>query len=271
MRNCKQYGMCIYSSSMCFWSLRSPDPAAYMLQAAASTAGRGYKQELLELLDVQPGQTVLDVGCGPGTDLPALAESAGVSGTVIGVDRDPAMLAEARRRTSGLSSVQIREADAHALPVEPGTVDRAKIDRVLMHVSEPTSVLAQLHLATRPGARIGLAEPDWDTLVVDAEDLDTSRAFTRYTTSEAVRHATIGRRLARDAEQAGFVVETVRATTPVFLDFQDADRTLGLGRNMQRAIQDGHIDGARGRRWFTSLSEGPFFASFTLVTVICSR
>ncbi|MFI5805026.1 hypothetical protein [Streptomyces sp. NPDC051561] len=142
---------------------------------------------MLELLDVQPGQTALDVGCGPGADLPALAE------------------------------------------------------------------------------------PDWDTLVVDAEDLDTSRAFTRCTTSEAVRHATIGRRLARDAERAGFAVETVRATTPVFLDFQDADRTLGLGRNMQRAIQGGHIDDARGRRWFTALSEGPFFASFTLVTVICSR
>ncbi|MGX1676103.1 hypothetical protein [Streptomyces sp. NPDC055400] len=98
-----------------------------------------------------------------------------------------------------------------------------------------------------------------------------SRAFTRYTTSEVVRHATIGRRLARHAEQAGFVVETVRATTPVFLDFQDADRTRGLGRNMQQAVQDGHIDDARGRQWFTSLSEGPFFSSFALVTVICSR
>ncbi|WP_409474111.1 methyltransferase domain-containing protein [Streptomyces sp. HC307] len=248
-----------------------PDQAAYMLRAAASAAGRSYKQELMELLDVQPDQTALDVGCGPGTDLPTFAERVGVNGTVIGVDRDPAMLAEARRRTSGLPAVQIREADAHALPVEPGTVDRAKIDRVLMHVAEPAGVLEQLHLVTRPGARIGLAEPDWDTLVVDAEDLDTSRAFTRYTTSEVVRHATIGRRLARLAEQTGFVVETVRATTPVFLDFQDADHTLGLGRNMQQAIQDGHIDEARGRRWFTSLSEGPFFASFTLVAVICSR
>jgi hypothetical protein len=64
---------------------------------------------------------------------------------------------------------------------------------------------------------------------------------------------------------------TVRATTPVFLDFQDADHTLGLGRNVQKAIQDGYIDEVRGPRWFTSLFEKPFFASFTLVTVICSR
>ncbi|MGY3677115.1 hypothetical protein [Streptomyces sp. TE33382] len=33
----------------------------------------------------------------------------------------------------------------------------------------------------------------------------------------------------------------------------------------------GHIDGTRGRRWFDSLSQGPFFATFTLVTVIGSR
>ncbi|GGS79083.1 hypothetical protein GCM10010285_65970 [Streptomyces pseudogriseolus] len=159
----------------------------------------------------------------------------------------------------------------HALPVEPSTVDRAKIDRVLMHVAEPADALVQLHRATRPRARIGLAEPDWDTLIVDAEDLETSRAFTRYTTAEVVRHATIGRSLARLAEQAGFHVETVLATTPVFRDFQEADHTLGLGRNMEQAINEGRIDRDRGHRWFAGLSQGPFYASFTLVSVICSR
>jgi hypothetical protein len=124
---------------------------------------------------------------------------------------------------------------------------------------------------TRPGALVALAEPDWDTLVVDSEDLDTSRAFTRYTTGYAVRNATIGRSLARLAAAAGFRIENVTATTPVFRDFADADRTLGLGRNLQQAITDGHIDEARGRRWFGGLSEGPFFASFTLVTVIGVR
>uniref|UniRef100_A0AAU2W237 Methyltransferase domain-containing protein n=1 Tax=Streptomyces sp. NBC_00008 TaxID=2903610 RepID=A0AAU2W237_9ACTN len=248
-----------------------PDQASYMLRGAASEAGRAYKQHLLDLLDIQAGQIALDVGCGPGTDLPALAERVGDSGTVIGVDRDRAMLDRARERTIGLPGVEIREGDAHGLPIEPGTVDRAKIDRVLMHVAEPVEALAQLHLATRSGARIGLVEPDWDTLVVDAEDLATSRAFTRYTAEEAVRNATIGRSLARLAGQAGFHVETVLATAPVFRDFHEADHTLGLGRNMQKAINGGRVDRDRGRGWITSLSRGPFYASFTLVSVICSR
>ncbi|CAL9498075.1 2-methoxy-6-polyprenyl-1,4-benzoquinol methylase, mitochondrial [Streptomyces sp. enrichment culture] len=242
-----------------------------MLRAAAGDAGRAYKRQMLDLLDIREGHTVLDVGCGPGTDLPALAERVGDGGTVIGVDRDRSMLAHARARTEGLRGVAVLEGDAHALPVAPGTIDRAKTDRVLMHVAEPADVLAQLHRATRPGARIGLAEPDWDTLIVDAEDLGTSRAFTRYTTAEAVRHATVGRSLARLAEQAGFRVETVLATTPVFRDFPEADHTLGLGRNLQRAIDAGRIDRVRGRAWFAGLSQGPFYASFTLVSVVCSR
>ncbi|MFF8192346.1 methyltransferase domain-containing protein [Streptomyces bobili] len=248
-----------------------PDQASYMLRAAAAEAGRAYKAQLIEWLDLAPGQTVLDAGCGPGTDLPALAERVGDEGVVIGVDRDPQMLDRARERTAGLRAVELREGDVHVLPVASGAVDRAKTDRVLMHVADPAGALSELHRVIRPGALVALAEPDWDTLVVDSEDLDTSRAFTRYTTGYAVRNATIGRSLARLAAAAGFRIENVTATTPVFRDFADADHTLGLGRNLQQAITEGHIDAARGRRWFGGLSEGPFFASFTLVTVIGVR
>ncbi|MFB7558376.1 hypothetical protein [Streptomyces brevispora] len=56
--------------------------------------------------------------------------------------------------------------------------------------------------------------------------------------------------------EAGFRVKTVLATTPVFRDFQEADHTLGLGRNMQQAIDTGRVDRERGHRWFTGLSAG---------------
>ncbi|MCP9994669.1 methyltransferase domain-containing protein [Streptomyces werraensis] len=56
------------------------------------------------------------MGCGPGTDLPALAQRVGDGGTVIGVDRDPDMLARACERTKDLRRVEIREGDVSACP-----------------------------------------------------------------------------------------------------------------------------------------------------------
>jgi ubiquinone/menaquinone biosynthesis C-methylase UbiE len=245
-----------------------PDQIAYMGQVAALDAAREYKTRLLRLLDLRPGLTALDIGCGPGTDLAGLAAGVGATGTVIGVDRDPGMAAEARRRTGELSGVEVRVGDAHALPVEDMSVDRARIDRMLMHVEDPGRVLAELRRVSRPGAVIGLAEPDWDTLVVDSDDLETSRAFTRYTVGEVVRNAVIGRQLARLAGEAGFTVDSVAATSPLFRDVELADRILGLGRNTKQAIESGHIDEDRGRAWFASLARRPFLASFVFFTVV---
>ncbi|MCX4750758.1 methyltransferase domain-containing protein [Kitasatospora sp. NBC_01287] len=245
-----------------------PDQVDYLTQAAATDAGAAYKRRLLQLLDPGPGQAVLDLGCGPGTDLGALAGAVGERGRVIGVDQDPVMLAEAARRTADRPWVELLEGDAHALPLAAASVDRARVDRVLMHVADPAQVLAELRRVVRPGGLIALAEPDWDTLVVDAEDLDTSRAFTRFTVTEVVRNAAIGRRLARLAEQAGCTVRTVEAHTPVFRDPRLADQLLALGRNTQRAIDRGALDEQRGRAWFASLGAGPFLAAFTLFTVL---
>ncbi|MER6877884.1 methyltransferase domain-containing protein, partial [Amycolatopsis sp. NPDC000673] len=76
-----------------------PDKIDYYAQVAE--AGRDYKRQVLAALDLRPGLTVLDVGCGPGTDLPAMAEAVGSSGAVLGVDTEPAMVEEAGRRVAG--------------------------------------------------------------------------------------------------------------------------------------------------------------------------
>ncbi|MFJ1812251.1 MULTISPECIES: hypothetical protein [unclassified Streptomyces] len=64
------------------------------------------------------------------------------------------------------------------LPVEPGTVDRAKIDRDLMHVAEPACALAQLHLATGQERGSLWRSRTGAALTVDAEDPDIALAGT---------------------------------------------------------------------------------------------
>lgn len=140
----------------------APDPIRYLDAAARTAAGRDYKQRFLDSLDLRDGLAILDIGCGPGTDLLRLAAALGAEGSVIGVDRDPIMVAEARRRLAGHDNVDVRLGDVHELPLEDASVDRTRVDRVLQHLADPGHALAEARRVVRPGGLIGMAEPDWD-------------------------------------------------------------------------------------------------------------
>ncbi|NUR91572.1 MAG: methyltransferase domain-containing protein [Nonomuraea sp.] len=243
-----------------------PDPIVYLDHVAASDAGRGYKRQVLDLLDLRPGQTVLDIGCGPGTDLAAMASAVAPGGRVIGVDREPRMAEEARARLAGHESVVIHEGDAHDLPLADRSVDRARTDRVLQHVDDPARVLAEFRRVARPGARIVMAEPDWEGMLIDSPRPEIGRALNGFMVAEMIRNGTLGRSLARLCADAGLVVREVTTAAPVFRDFATADRLLGLRRNVVRAIDAGHLEPA-AREWIDELGSGPFLASTLLFLV----
>lgn len=217
-----------------------PDKIDYYAQVAE--AGRDYKRQVVAALDLRPGLTVLDVGCGPGTDLPAMADAVGATGSVLGVDTEPAMVAEAEQRVSSLPQVSVRLGDAQALPLADASVDRVRADRMVQHVADPAAVFAELHRVLRPDGLAAIAEPDWDSLVVDPGERSTNRAFNRFVCSTMVRNATVGRSLARLALAAGLEVRDVSVATPVFRDFGTADKILGLSRNTERAVRAGQLD-----------------------------
>jgi ubiquinone/menaquinone biosynthesis C-methylase UbiE len=235
-----------------------PDKVAYMHDVAAAAVD--YKRHLLDLLQLSPGLTVLDLGCGPGADLPAMAEAVTTSGRVVGVDIDPKMVAAASTWLEDHPHVEIRLGDGHALPFEDATFDRARMDRALQHVADPSAVLSELLRVLKPGGLLRIGEPDWDSLVVDG-DLEMNRAFNRFTCSTMVRNATIGRQLARLARAAGFEVEAVHTAAPVFHDFTLADNIFAFTRNTERAIRAGAIERADGERWLAELQQGDFFAT----------
>lgn len=248
--------------------VQRPDPISYMTQVAASDSGRAYKRAVLHALSLQPGHVALDVGCGPGADLGDLAAGVSRSGRVIGVDVHPRMVDEARRRMADQPEVEVRLGDAHALPVEDGSIDRAHADRVLQHLTAPETAIAEMRRVTRPGGLVALVEPDWATLAIAASDLQTSQAFTDYTCAEVVRNARIGRQLARLGSGAGFTVQSVTPFPCLFRDVDLADHILGLTRNGLAAVHTGHLDGPAASAWLADLYAGPFVAVVTLFGVV---
>jgi ubiquinone/menaquinone biosynthesis C-methylase UbiE len=245
----------------------APDRIAYMDAAAGTVVGLDYKRRLVASLDVLPGQAAVDVGCGPGTDLARLADAVGEAGSVVGVDQDPRMLDEARRRLAHRPNVELLLGDVHELPLPDGSIDRAKVDRVLQHVADPAKAVREVRRALRPGGLFGMAEPDWDTLAVADEDLDTSRRFARFVAGQ-VRNPTLGRELVRLCLQAGYRIRSVEPVAALFRDFDTADQILGLRRNAARAVQAGVLSEADAEPWLQRLAHGPVLAGFTFYVVI---
>ena len=241
-----------------------PDRTAYQDRLAATDTVRSYKASMLGMLALRPGGTVLDLGCGPGIDLGPLAGAVGPGGRVLGIDHDGEAVDRARARTAQLPQVEVVLGDLHSLPLADDSVDGARTDRVLQHVEDPARALAEAYRVLRPGARLVMAEPDWESLSIDHPDLAVVRGYTRHLTDRIVRNGAIGRQLPRLAAAAGFDVPTVTPVPTVFRDLTAADQVLGLQRNTERAVTAGYLTAAQGRSLLDHLAHQPFFASVTL-------
>jgi len=102
---------------------------------------------------VQPrgDERALDVGCGAGALAFALAPLVRV---VVGLDRSPELLGQARARAAGHPNVEFVEGDAAKLPFPDGAFDLTATLRTLHHVPRPELVIAELKRATRPGGGV---------------------------------------------------------------------------------------------------------------------
>jgi len=246
-------------------------PNNYLRRLADSDIGRHYKSIALEQLDIQPGHTVVDLGCGPGADLGRFAAATGPTGRVIGIDSDAAALTEAQSETLVEARIEFRRGDIHTLDLPDDTTDRAHTDRVLQHVAEPTRVLEEIRRILRPGGIAVLAEPDWDTLVIDHPNLEIARAYQRFVTDIVVRNSHIGRQLPRLAVGCGFHIEDVLPITTVFRDVTAADKVLGLKRVSDRAVDAGYLTREAADQWLNHLATEPFFAAATLFIITATR
>lgn len=124
---------------------------------ASSAPQMPRRVQAIELLQLQPGDAVLDVACGTGLSLPLLHARVGESGRVVGIELVPEMAAVARERIErkGWRNVTLLVADA-ATADYPCT-----FDAVLFHythdVLQSRPSLARIFARTRPGARVAAA------------------------------------------------------------------------------------------------------------------
>ena len=109
---------------------------------------------------IEPGASVVDLGCGAGTDLLIAAQMAGPEGLVVGVDMTPAMLerAAASGRAMALANVELHESLIESLPLPDSSVDVVISNGVIDLVPDKQAVFAEIDRVLRPGGRVQLAD-----------------------------------------------------------------------------------------------------------------
>lgn len=125
--------------------------------AIASLAGTGNPFSLGPL---EPGEQVVDVGCGAGIDSLIAAKLVGAEGRVIGVDMTPAMIEKARRSAveMGAMNVEFREGLAESLPVAEESADVVISNGVLNLFPDKLAGLGEMARVLRRGGRLQIGD-----------------------------------------------------------------------------------------------------------------
>ena len=171
--------------------------------AIESFAGVGY---FLDLAAIEPGEAVLDLGSGSGTDSFLAALAAGSNGRVIGVDMTEEQLAKSRRLAAeeGFRNVDFRAGYIERPPVEPESYDCVISNGVVNLSPDKPAVFAAAGRALRPAGRLALADIVSETQLPEGVTCDAS-----------LWAACIGGAMQRDGyreaiEAAGFEIEAWR-------------------------------------------------------------
>ena len=167
---------------------------------------------------LEPGMSLLDVGCGPGTLTVDLARRV-APGRVVGVDVAAEVVEHARAHAAAEGvAVDFRVDDVHTLDLEPASFDVVHAHQVLQHLSDPVAALVAMGALTKPGGIVAARDSDYSAMVWAPADEHLDRWLAVYlaVTRRNGAEADAGRHLPAWARQAGFDDVTYTTSTWTF-------------------------------------------------------
>src|SRR4051812_18787293 len=167
---------------------------------------------------LEPGQRLLDVGCGPGTITVDLARRV-APGEVVGIDRSDDVIAAASALDAP-DNVRFETGDVYALDVADASFDVVHAHQVLQHLTDPVAALRELRRVLRPGGRLAVRDSDYGAFTWAPASPGISRWLALYheLTQRNRAEADAGRYLLGWVQSAGFADVVAGSSTWTFAD-----------------------------------------------------
>ena len=187
-------------------------------------------EALLDRVGIEPGQTVADFGCGPGSMLVEMAKRVGPGGQVHGLDVNAEFVASAREKAAGegvSGRITLHHLTESFLPLGAGRLDRILAKNVMVYVDDAAETFEEFRRVVRKGGRVLVIDSDFATTIMEPVPLEQWRAFLAGA-SHAFRNPLIGRQMYGIARKAGF--------SSVELEVRVTPDTSGRLANMVRNL-----------------------------------
>jgi SAM-dependent methyltransferase len=169
----------------------------------------------LRYADIQPGETILDIGCGGGIDTVIAARRTGQGGVVIGLDFLTEMLERTRQAAeeAGLGNVQTLAGEMEAIPRPDSSVDLVISNGVINLSARKARAMAECARVLRPGGRLCVSDLTVDQDGLPPEILTQPAAWAGCVAGALSEHDFLSK-----LEKAGFVDVEVRHREPLSID-----------------------------------------------------
>jgi ubiquinone/menaquinone biosynthesis C-methylase UbiE len=232
------------------------------------------KRKSYAAMHIQPGDRILDVGCGPATDTVPLASLVGSAGQVVGIDADPAMIAQADQHAAqaGVSDcVTHKVGDVLMMPFADGEFRSCRSERLFQHLPDPARALAEIARVTVPDGWVVTLDTDWGSLSVDCVYTDIERRISRILPEHLLRNGYAARQLYRLYREQGFRNITIELLPTYITNYPMGRMITLLDQSEHFALENNLVTTEELDLWHSSLQQaadaGTFFASASMILV----
>ena len=221
------------------------------------------RKRTVEVIDPQPGERIVDIGCGPGLLTHELEPAVGSAGRIVGVDSSTAMLELARKRCGQLPNVEFIESDATDIAVDDASADVVTCIQVLLYVDDVEKALQEMHRVLKPGGRVVILETDWRSTVLHSHDeVLTEKIIEAW--DKAVPSPRLPPRLGPLLREAGFTSVQTEAFPLQSSDCTPDGFSMAMAaQSADEACKQGTISKTQSQDWLDSLQqlgdEGAYF------------